>query len=112
MDKKCKPWLLEVNHTPSFKTDTPLDEKIKGNLIRDTLKIVNNYREKTSVKPQKISKKSEEFREFQRKIQEERDLFEGNNKGNFERIHKGFEEKYQRFLENAINCWEKTTGTS
>ncbi len=25
LDKKCKPYLLEVNHTPSFATDSPLD---------------------------------------------------------------------------------------
>jgi len=36
-----KPWLLEVNHTPSFTTDTPLDEKIKSSLITDTLIMEN-----------------------------------------------------------------------
>jgi len=29
LDSKCKPWLLEVNSSPSFATDTPLDKKIK-----------------------------------------------------------------------------------
>ena len=37
---KCKPYLLEVNHSPSFSTDSPLDEKVKGELIRDTLKML------------------------------------------------------------------------
>ena len=37
IDNKLKPWLLEVNHTPSFKTDSNLDFKIKYNLILDTL---------------------------------------------------------------------------
>jgi len=36
-----KPYLLEVNHTPSFTADTPLDRLIKCQLIRDTLKILN-----------------------------------------------------------------------
>jgi tubulin polyglutamylase TTLL6/13 len=31
---------LEINHTPSFKTDTPLDLNIKKKLIRDTLKLL------------------------------------------------------------------------
>jgi tubulin polyglutamylase TTLL6/13 len=33
IDDKLKPWLLEVNHTPSFATDTPIDKVIKRNLI-------------------------------------------------------------------------------
>jgi len=37
LDSKCKPYLLEVNHSPSFSTDSPLDEKIKGIIIKDTL---------------------------------------------------------------------------
>jgi tubulin polyglutamylase TTLL6/13 len=41
LDHKFKPWLIEINHTPSFKTDTPLDLRIKSNLIRDTLNLLN-----------------------------------------------------------------------
>ena len=41
IDRKCRPWLLEVNHTPSFKTDSPLDYKVKFNLIYDSLKLLN-----------------------------------------------------------------------
>ena len=36
-----KPWLLEINHTPSFGTDTPLDCDIKKRAIHDALKIMN-----------------------------------------------------------------------
>ncbi len=41
MNAKGEPVLLEVNHTPSFTTDTPLDQFIKFNLIKDTLKLLN-----------------------------------------------------------------------
>jgi tubulin polyglutamylase TTLL6/13 len=41
IDEKLKPWILEVNHTPSFTTDSPLDTKIKKNLIRDSLILMN-----------------------------------------------------------------------
>lgn len=41
INDKLEPILLEVNHTPSFKTDTPLDKFIKKNLIKDTLKLLN-----------------------------------------------------------------------
>ena len=40
LDHKCKPYLLEVNHSPSFSTDSPLDEKVKGELIRDTIRLL------------------------------------------------------------------------
>ena len=41
IDDNNKPWLLEVNHTPSFATDTPLDSLIKKNYIRDSMKLMN-----------------------------------------------------------------------
>lgn len=40
LDHKCKPYLLEVNHSPSFTTDSPLDEKVKGEVIKDTITIL------------------------------------------------------------------------
>jgi tubulin polyglutamylase TTLL6/13 len=41
LNHKLKPFLLEVNHTPSFTTDTPLDSVIKRNLICDAIKLMN-----------------------------------------------------------------------
>jgi tubulin polyglutamylase TTLL6/13 len=35
-----EPVLLEVNHTPSFATETPLDHRIKFALIRDTIRLM------------------------------------------------------------------------
>ncbi|KAK3260052.1 hypothetical protein CYMTET_30976, partial [Cymbomonas tetramitiformis] len=32
LDEDLKPWLMEVNHSPSFGTDTPMDEDIKARL--------------------------------------------------------------------------------
>lgn len=37
MDEDLKPWLLEVNHTPSFSTDSALDLVIKKTLLSDTI---------------------------------------------------------------------------
>jgi tubulin polyglutamylase TTLL6/13 len=51
-----EPVLLEINHTPSFSIDTPLDKKIKKNLIKDTLKILNIN---VQSKKEKINKKME-----------------------------------------------------
>lgn len=41
LDADLKPIILEVNYTPSFTTDTPLDTYIKQNLIKDTLILLN-----------------------------------------------------------------------
>ena len=48
LNNKGEPILLEVNHTPSFTTDTPLDQTIKYNLIKDSLLLMNvNVKNKT-----------------------------------------------------------------
>ena len=36
-----KPWIIEVNHAPSFVCDTPLDTKIKRGLLYDVVKLQN-----------------------------------------------------------------------
>jgi len=41
IDEKIKPWLIEVNHLSSFGTDSPLDKKIKFDLIHDTINLLN-----------------------------------------------------------------------
>lgn len=41
IDTKLKPWLIEVNHLSSFGTDSPLDKKIKFDLIWDTFTLLN-----------------------------------------------------------------------
>ena len=41
LDSKLKPWLLEVNFTPSFNTDSELDYEIKSGVIEETMKIIN-----------------------------------------------------------------------
>ena len=40
LDKNCKPFLLEVNHAPSFATETPLDYEIKKKLFQDTFQLL------------------------------------------------------------------------
>ena len=41
IDEEFKPHLLEVNCSPSFATDTPLDYKIKKNVVADALSMLN-----------------------------------------------------------------------
>lgn len=41
IDSEGNPWVIEVNHAPSFTTDTPLDFKIKKQVISDAISILN-----------------------------------------------------------------------
>jgi tubulin polyglutamylase TTLL6/13 len=41
IDHKLKPWLIEINHTPSFTDDTPFDTALKTNVVRDSLILMN-----------------------------------------------------------------------
>lgn len=41
IDHKMKPWLMEVNHTPSFATETPLDLEIKSKLLTEVWSIID-----------------------------------------------------------------------
>jgi tubulin polyglutamylase TTLL6/13 len=47
LDQKLKPWLLEINYTPSFRVDTPLDHNIKAGVITDALRLIDvSYKNK------------------------------------------------------------------
>ena len=41
LDRKAKPWLLEVNHAPSFSCGSSLDLKIKLELLRNTMRLIH-----------------------------------------------------------------------
>ena len=51
IDENLKPWVLEVNVSPSLNSSSPLDKKIKTSLISDVLHLIgvplwdkSNYR--------------------------------------------------------------------
>lgn len=47
IDEKLKPWLIEINHAPSFATDTPFDFKIKKDVIADAVQLLGmSYKRK------------------------------------------------------------------
>ena len=43
LDSKLKPWLLEVNISPSLSSSSPLDKKIKTVLLCDTLNLIGVF---------------------------------------------------------------------
>ena len=41
IDKNFKPWLIEVNQSPSFATDSPLDYDVKKAVVKDAFMLLN-----------------------------------------------------------------------
>jgi tubulin polyglutamylase TTLL6/13 len=40
IDSKYQPWLIEVNHLPSFATESPLDFDIKTRLMKQVFDVL------------------------------------------------------------------------
>ena len=40
-DSNVKPWLIEINGSPSMTANPPTDRKLKTGLLDDTLSIIN-----------------------------------------------------------------------
>jgi tubulin polyglutamylase TTLL6/13 len=85
LDNKLKPSLLEVNHTPSFTADTPLDKMVKKSVIKDCLKMIG-------VHPNC-------FKRF--KIENLNFLVEKTYR-NFSRVKDLRNERKERFLQNTL----------
>ena len=93
--------MLEVNHTPSFTTDTPLDKQIKRGVIKDALTLMNlsvnnriKYKNKKKAELQqrvltgkKIKLTPEERQAIFEKAQRERDIWENAHLGGYEKIY-------------------------
>jgi tubulin polyglutamylase TTLL6/13 len=66
IDQNFKPYLLEINHAPSFAADSPLDEKIKGQVIYDTLNLLG-LSQKRKKHYKQINQLKRELRRFSSK---------------------------------------------
>lgn len=99
IDRDLKSWLLEVNHSPSFLAESPLDYKVKKNLLRDTLhmiglnqkrknKYLNTARNEKERRMIELGKKNHKDKMEERQAQREKklrqkDQYENNNMGDF-----------------------------
>ena len=67
-DDKIKPYLIEVNSLASFATDSPLDKKIKSELLHETFSMLNlTQKRKRKYKKEKsdnFNKRQQIQREF------------------------------------------------
>ena len=145
IDRKLKPYVLEVrrtkrvgdentsilqvNHSPSFTTDSKLDREIKDALIYDTLLLLNLpaadkrrfvEEDKKRVKDRllnKINKKDNKYREEQEDLaqqwQKEIAVWEDEHIGNYRRIYPGRDtaEKYDQFLVQSGSLYSETAAS-
>lgn len=125
LDYKLTPFLLEVNHTPSFSTDSPLDKSIKRAVIKDSLQLLNLHKihKARYIKQQKKEFENRAFGKPKVPLEEKdalvlkgrkaRDIYEENNLGGFKKLFplEKEEEPYQEFMDYAKVLWEKSTGT-
>eukprot|EP00826_Nyctotherus_ovalis_P036759 TRINITY_DN3287_c0_g3_i5.p1 TRINITY_DN3287_c0_g3~~TRINITY_DN3287_c0_g3_i5.p1 ORF type:complete len:587 (+),score=116.04 TRINITY_DN3287_c0_g3_i5:139-1899(+) len=110
LDHKLKPWLLEVNHAPSFSTDTPFDYKVKAKLLEDTFRLLNldaskrlkYYKDKNAFVVVKGSRMPREEREKKKERRmKKRDEYEVKNLGEYERIYPECGEECEKLIKAA-----------
>ncbi|CAF0706120.1 unnamed protein product [Brachionus calyciflorus] len=126
IDKKLKPYVLEVNHSPSFTTDSKLDREIKDALIYDTIMLMNigaldkkkcvdeerkRVRERLFLKQGKKETK-EELDEVQQDWLKQIEKWEDKHIGNFRRIYPGpGTEKYDKFYNTTGTLFSETAAS-
>ncbi|XP_043530723.1 tubulin polyglutamylase ttll6-like isoform X2 [Chiloscyllium plagiosum] len=124
LDQSLKPWLLEVNHSPSFTTDSKLDQEVKDNLLYDTFcminlgacdrrKVLEEERRRTNERLLHIYKsredRADEIKSNQAAWVEQMEKYEDENMGNFRRIYPiPGTEKYDKFLKYKHSLFQET----
>ncbi|XP_052279828.1 tubulin polyglutamylase ttll6-like isoform X8 [Dreissena polymorpha] len=123
LDRKLRPYVLEVNHSPSFTTDSDLDREIKSALIFDTLQLCNFgacdrrkciEEERRRIKDRLLGKSTkketrEELDLAQQQYLETLEKYENNHLGNFRRIYPApGSEKYDKFFNGGGTLFQET----
>jgi len=119
VDDNLEPYLLEINHAPSFSTDTPLDNQVKHDLLFDTFKLLNlSVQRKCDYKVEQLrstqhriftGKKTkythEERKEIRNQLDADRHKYEMQNLGSYELIYsdqdKKIAKRYSKYVKDA-----------
>ena len=116
LDRNLKPWLLEVNHSPSFTTDSPLDYKIKYVLIKETMQMLNlnvarrqAYSKVNKTRYFSMQKtRNPEFRNPTAQNESQKDSWESSNQGGFKALILPENiEKLTNFMQTAQKVWSE-----
>lgn len=126
LDRRLKPWLLEVNHSPSFTTDSRLDREVKDGLLYDTLVLINlgacdrrkiTEEEKRRVKERLQQNRSrearnEEIRQSQAASMEQMQKYEAKHMGGFRRIFpRDGGEQYEKYFQHSSSLFQETAAS-
>ena len=116
LDSELTPYLLEVNHTPSFATETPLDLQVKKSVIGDALKMLGLERKnELNLKIMRNFRGVKELRQARWEMREKwtrgRKVVEDEMKGGYQRIYpQEGDEKYEEFMKAARDVWMTNLG--
>ncbi|XP_060035418.1 tubulin polyglutamylase TTLL13 [Erinaceus europaeus] len=127
LDHKLKPWLLEVNHSPSFTTDSRLDREVKDALLCDAMTLVNlrgcdkkkvMEEDKRRVK-ERLFQGHQQPREARREQMEssqaamlDQERYEDSHLGGYRRIYPGSDtDKYTPFFKHNGSLFQETAAS-
>nr|XP_040032835.1 tubulin polyglutamylase ttll6 isoform X1 [Gasterosteus aculeatus aculeatus] len=126
LDHRLRPWVLEVNHSPSFTTDSPLDREVKDALLYDTLVLINldacDRRKITKEERRRVKDRlqqnstrearSEELRQCQAATLEQMERYEAKHLGGFRRIYpREGGEKYDKYFKHSSSLFQETAAS-
>lgn len=126
LDHRLRPWLLEVNHSPSFTTDSSLDREVKDALLYDTLVLINlgacDRRKITKEERRRVKDRlqqnrsrearSEELRQCQAASVEQMERYEAKHLGGFRRIYpREGGEKYDKYFKHSSSLFQETAAS-
>ncbi|KAJ0060325.1 hypothetical protein NL108_010125 [Boleophthalmus pectinirostris] len=126
LDHRLRPWLLEVNHSPSFTTDSHLDREVKDALLYDTMVLINlgacDRRKITKEERRRVKDRlqqnrsrearSEELRQCQAASVEQMEKYEAKHLGGFKRIYpREGGEKYDKYFKHSSSLFQETAAS-
>eukprot|EP00064_Thunnus_orientalis_P014102 superscaffoldBa00002407_g14143 len=126
LDHRLRPWVLEVNHSPSFTTDSQLDREVKDALLYDTLVLINlgacDRRKITKEERRRVKDRlqqnrsrearSEELRQCQAATVQQMERYEARHLGGFKRIYpREGGEKYDKYFKHSSSLFQDTAAS-